>query len=342
MTETVLVTGGSGFLGLHIIDQLLNQNYQVKTTVRSLKKQDSILNTLRNNQTKNLDQLTFYEADLSSDQGWDEAMSGTDFVMSVASPVFFDQPKNEADAIRPAVEGIIRVLQAANRAQVKRVVMTSNFGAVGFSRKKSNRPTTEADWTDVDQKGISLYEKSKLIAEMKAWDYIDRPEVNLEFATVNPVAMLGPSLNGHVSGSFDILKGLFDGSQKRYVDLPLNIVDVRDVADIHIKAMQTPIANGQRFIASADGEISIGEMIQLIKKQRPELSDKIIDKKLPNWLINLAAIFNKQAQGGKLFIDMNRNVSNQKAKETLDWHPLANNEEIVLSSIDTMKKAEII
>ena len=340
MAEKVLVTGGTGFLGQEIIFQLLKKGYDVRTTVRSLKKADSVKKTLSDAGIKSLDKLTFYEADLSKDDGWDAAMTGADFVMSVASPVFFDEPKSEADAIRPAVEGIHRILDAANRQHAKRVVMTSNFGAVGFS--KFSGETTEDDWTDVEQTGLSIYEKSKLIAEMKAWDYVKQPDVGLELTTVNPVAMLGPSMNGHVSGSFDLLINLLNGSEKSLVDISLNIVDVRDVADIHIRAMENPQAVGERFIASADGQISMSEIAQEIRQERPELAEKIPAREMPNWLIKALAPFNKQARGGKLFLDMNRNVSNDKAKTMLGWTPIADNEEIVLSSVDTLVKADLI
>lgn len=164
MKKTMLVTGGTGFLGLHLVAQLLNRGYLVRTTVRNLNKQTSVIETLRVNQIKNLENLTFFQADLNSDAGWSDAMTGVDGVFSVASPVFFDEPKDENEAIKPAIEGIERILRIANEVGIEKVVMTSNFGAVGFSRRKSSRSTTENDWTDEDQAGLSLYEKSKLIA----------------------------------------------------------------------------------------------------------------------------------------------------------------------------------
>ncbi|MFD1418272.1 NAD-dependent epimerase/dehydratase family protein [Companilactobacillus keshanensis] len=342
MTKTVLVTGGTGFLGMHILLKLMKNNYQVRTTVRSLKKKEHVINTLKQNGISNFDKLKFYEADLASDDGWDKAMTGVDYVLSVASPVFFDIPKNEIDAIRPAVTGITRIIKMAQKMNVKRVVMTGNFGAIGFSRKPSSIPTTETDWTKIDQSGISLYEKSKLIAEQSAWKIINSPENKLEFTTINPVAMLGPSLDSHVSGSFDIIKNVIDGSMKRVPNIYLNVVDVRDVAELHIRAMTEPKANKQRFIASDDGKISLPEIASLVAKNRPELAEKISLKILPDWVVKLGSHFNQTAKEGKLLLETNRNISNEKAKKVLNWSPISDNEEIILDSVNTLVNNKLI
>lgn len=336
MQEKVLVTGGTGFVGMQIILQLLQKGYMVKTTVRSFKSKADVIDVLKKNGVSAIENLSFAEADLSKDDGWDVAMADCTYVLSVASPVFFEIPKDENEVIRPAIEGIIRILKAANRSSVKRVVMTSNFGAVGFSKKQGQKVTTEEDWTDENERGLSAYEKSKLLAEKAAWSYIENEGKGLEFATINPVAIFGPSLNSHVSGSFDLLKGLLNGSTKRIADIPLNVVDVRDVADLHIRAMTTPEARGQRFIASADGQISMMDIAELIRRERPKLADRIPTKKLPDALIEAGALVNKHAREGKLFLEMNRNVSNEKAKRILGWTPLSNNEQATLTAVDSL------
>ncbi len=342
MTKTVLVTGGTGFVGTHIIFQLLQRGYNVKTTIRSLSSKSKVIDTLKFNGISTFDKLTFVEADLSKDDNWDVAMKGCNYVLSVASPVFFTIPKDENEVIRPAVEGIIRVLKAARNAGVKRVVMTSNFGAVGFSNKNSNITTTEEDWTNPNEKGLSAYEKSKLLAERTAWDFIEKEGGSLEFTTINPVAILGPSLSAHMSGSFGLIEHLLNGSMRAIPNIPLNIVDVRDVADLHIRAMTNPKANGQRFIASADGQISMPEIAALIKNKKSDIAKNISTKTVPNWVIYLAALFNKQAKEAALLLRMSRNVSNTKAKKTLDWKPISTNEEIILASLDSMVKYELI
>ena len=336
--ETVLVTGGTGFVGLQIVLQLLQKGYNVKTTLRSLKSKDKVIDTLKANGIKSIASLSFVEAELTRDENWAEAMKGCKYVLSVASPVFFEIPKNENNAMRPAIDGILRILKFARNAGVQRVVMTSNFGAVGFSHTDKNTETTEDDWTDPNLKGLSIYEQSKTLAERAAWDFIKKEGGNLEFATINPVAILGPSLNEHVSGSFDILKHLLDGSMKAVPHIPLNIIDVRDVANLHIRAMTNPNANRQRFIASADGQISMPEIAKFLKNKMPEAATKVSLKTLPNWLLHFAALFNSQAKTGAMFLKVNRNVSNAKAKKVLGWTPIANNEQAILAALESMVK----
>ena len=337
-SETVLVTGGSGFVAMHIILQLLQKGYHVKTTVRSLKSKDKIIDALKANGITNTENLSFAETELTKDDNWATAMEGCYYVLSVASPVFFEIPNDENEAIRPAVEGIKRILKFAKNADVKRVVMTSNFGAVGFSQTDNNRETTEADWTDPNLKGLSVYEKSKTLAEMAAWDFIKKEGGKLEFATINPVAIFGPSLNEHISGSLDIVKHLLDGTMNPVPPIPLNLVDVRDVADLHIRAMESPKANGQRFIATADGQISIPEIAKFLIKTNPEITSKVSTKSIPVFAVKLASLFNAKAKEGVMFMNMNRKVSNAKARKLLDWKPIGTNEEIILASVDSMKK----
>jgi nucleoside-diphosphate-sugar epimerase len=341
-SETVLVTGGTGFVGAHCILQLLQKGYKVKTTLRSMDRKTVVIDALKTGGITSFDNLSFIEASLTKDDNWDEAVKGCKYVLSVASPVFFTMPKDENEMMRPAAEGILRVLKAARNAGVKRVVMTSNFGAVGFSNKDPNIETTEADWTNPEEKGLSTYEKSKLLAERAAWDFIRQEGGNLEFAAINPVAILGPSLGTHISGSFELLNHLLDGSYRAVPNIPLNIVDVRDVADLHIRAMTNSDANGQRFIASANGSISLPEIALLLKTKMPIVAKRVSTKILPNWVVYLAAIFNTQAKVAALLIEVNRNVSNAKAKKVLGWTPISNNEETILASMESMIKFGII
>ncbi|ANK62370.1 3-beta hydroxysteroid dehydrogenase [Loigolactobacillus backii] len=338
MNNNVLVTGGNGFLSMQLILQLLKQGYSVRATLRSLEKKATVINTLKANSVINLEKLSFVKADLTSDAGWEEAMHNVTYVLSVASPMFSASSKNK----NGATEGILRILKQAQTAHVKRVVMTANFGAIGFSNKDKQSLTTEADWTNPNEKGLSAYEKSKLLAEKAAWQYLKTANSKLEFTTVNPVAILGSVLNEHVSDSFGLIKNLIDGSLKRIPNIPLNVVDVRDVVDLHIRAMITPQAKGQRFIASEDGQISLPEIGALIRQKRPQLANQISTKVLPDWIIQTGALVNKQAQEGKFFLDINRNVSNQKAKQVLGWQPLSNNETTILATVDTLLKYDLL
>jgi nucleoside-diphosphate-sugar epimerase len=340
--EIILVTGGTGFVGMRIILQLLQKGYTVRTTVRDLKNAEKVKKTLTASGIESFEQLSFTQAELTSDANWKEAMEGCKYVLSVAAPVFFDKPKDEQEAFRPAREGILRILNFAKVAGVQRVVMTSNFGAVGFTQTDKNRKTTEDDWTDTGNTAVSVYERSKTLAERAAWDFIKTEGQGLEFATINPVAILGPSLDAHVSGSFHLLENLLNGTMKAIPNIPLNIVDVRDVADLHIRAMDTPTAAGNRFIASADGQISLPEIATLLKKQRPEIAGKVSERKLPGLVLKVASLFNDQAKEGLLLARMNRDVSTQKAKEILGWSPIGTQQETILAAVDSLVKYDLI
>jgi nucleoside-diphosphate-sugar epimerase len=339
---TVLVTGGTGFVARQIILQLLQKGYLVRTTVRNLASKTELKDMLLAHGVTAIDHLSFAEAELTTDDNWQEVMEGCKYVLSVASPVFFEKPKNEQEAIRPAVDGILRILKFAKRAGVQRVVMTSNFGAVGFTQTDKSRETTETDWTDTVAKGLSAYEKSKTLAERAAWDFIRSEGGKLEFVTINAVAILGPALDTHISGSFHLLKNLLNGSMKAVPDIVLNIVDVRDVADLHIRAMRTPEAAGQRFIASADGQISLPEIAALLKKERPDVSKLVATRQLPTWILRLGALISERGKEALLLIRMNRTVSNQKARSVLGWRPIASQEETLLTSVDSMVKYNLI
>jgi len=267
--KTVLVTGGNGFLALHIIQNLLTQNYLVRATLRTLAQADTVRATLAAAKTPHLENLTFVAADLTQDAGWDAAMTGIDTVMSVAAPVFVNGEVTTAATESVATVGTLRILQAATNAHVRRVVMTANLGAVGFSRLDHTGAVTEADWTDPEQPGLSAYELSKLLAEQQAWAFAANHS-QLELVTVNAGAMLGPALGSHVSGSFGLVKRLLAGQPTP--NFTVNVVDVRDVAAIHILAMSTPNAADKRILAVADTPITAQEILMIIRTQRPAIT----------------------------------------------------------------------
>ena len=341
-TSLVLVTGGSGFVAVHCILQLLDRGYAVRTTVRSLSKKDQVVNMLRNGGITSFDKLSFVEADLTDDKNWDEAVKGCDYVLHIASPIFLALPKDENEMIRPAVDGALRVLKAARDAKVKRVVMTSNFGAVGYSHKDRNVPITEESWTDPNQKGLSSYNKSKAMAERAAWDFIKREGGDLELSVINPTAIFGPSLGPDISSGFELLRGLLDGSAKAVPNLTFNIIDVRDVADLHIRAMLNPKAKGQRFLALAGGKMSMPEIASFLRENMPEVSQKTPGKILPDWGVRLMALFNPKAKAIASMLSASRNVSNEKAKRVLGWKPRSTNEEAIIASVESMIKFGVL
>jgi nucleoside-diphosphate-sugar epimerase len=327
-SETVLVTGGTGFVGSHCILQLLQKGYNVKTTLRSLNRKQEVIDMMKSGGITSFDNIEFIEADLTKDDNWDAAVKDCKYVLHVALPIpaLRTMQKDENEWISPAVDGTIRVLTAARDAGIKRVVMTSNFGAVGLSHKDPNTEITDNEWTDPNEAGLSPYNKSKLFSERAAWDFINKEGGGLELTTINPVAILGPALGP--SAGFDLLKPLLNGTMKAVPPMRLNIVDVRDVADLHIRAMTNPEAKGQRFLAVAGGIISLPEIASLIKSKMPEIAEKVPVEVLPD--------------NGNLMAKANRNVSNAKAKEILGWTPIANNEEAILASVESIVKLGIL
>jgi len=337
--ERVLVTGGSGFVASHCLVRLLEQGYEVVTTVRSLAKADEVRQLLRVGgvDEKAIAGVSFVEADLTSDKNWSEAVRGCAYVLHVASPIFLVLPQDENEMIRPAVDGALRVLRAARDGGVKRVVMTSNFGAVGYSHKDRTRQITEESWTNPDEPGLSSYNKSKVMAERAAWDFMAREGGSLELAVTNPTAVFGPALNGVLSSSFGLLKALLQG-MKSIPDMTMNVVDVRDLADLHLAAMLHPRAAGQRFLGLAGGSISLIEIAKLIRRERPQLARRTPDKPLATWALRVAALFSRQARSILPMVGIYRDTSNAKARTVLGWNPNYSNEQAVLAAVDSMER----
>lgn len=330
--KIVLVTGGTGFVGIHCILQLLQKGYRVKTTVRSLKRQDEVINMLKNGGITDFSQLTFVEADLTNDANWDKAVDGCDYVLHVASPISLSIPKDENDMIRPAVEGTLRVLRAARDAGVKRVVMTSNFGAVGYSHTDTTKVITEESWTDPNEPGLSAYNKSKVRAERAAWAFMANEGSNLELSVINPVGIFGPSLSPDLSSGFELLKQVLNGSMKRVPNMTLGIVDVRDVADLHIRAMTSPAANGQRFLAIAGETMTLPEIAQLMKHKLGNKLRHISTKRIPDWIVRIAALVNPTAKNLVPMLSRYRTASNEKARTLLGWKPRTNEEALLATA----------
>ncbi|RIV18629.1 aldehyde reductase [Fibrisoma montanum] len=316
--QTVLVTGGTGFVGIHTILQLLQQGYTVKTTLRTLSKTPTIIDALKEAGLADFSTLSFFEADLTSDTGWDEAVKDCDYVLHVASPFPLAEPEDENELIIPARDGSLRVLKATRQAGVKRVVLTSSFAAIGYGADRKGHTFDENDWTDKNA-NIPAYIKSKTVAEEAAWDFIKDEGEGMELTVINPVGIFGPIIGGIYPASFEgVIQAILDGTIKESPDFTFGVVDVRDVADIHIKAMRLPQAAGQRFLATSEGTVSFYDVAELIKKQRPESAALVADLQPP-------------ASEGYL------KISNKKAVETLNWHPRSK-EEAILASVDTRPK----
>ena len=318
--KTVLVTGGSGFVGAHSILQLLQKGYRVKTTLRSLRRQDDVVEMLSTGGITSFDRLTFVEAELTNDANWDIAVRDCTYVLHIASPFPGGNTKDENDLIIPARGGTLRVLKAASTAGVKRVVMTSSFAAIGYSIDARNHTFTEKDWTDPAAK-IPAYIKSKTVAERAAWDFIEAQKGSLELSVINPVGIFGPVLSKDFSSSIQLVERILAGKMPKIPQLHFGVVDVRDVADIHIKAMTHPDARGQRFLAAADGSGSLPEIAHILHSRYPDHQPPISTTVLPDWIVKLAAVFKTELKAVSTLLGPAKTLSNDKAKSVLQWTP---------------------
>ena len=331
-THTILVTGGSGFVGSHVILQLLAQGHTVRTTVRNLSREAEVRETLRRAGADPGDRLSFFAADLEKDEGWAEATQGCDYVQHVASPFPPAQPKDEDELIRPAREGTLRALRAARDAGVKRVVITSSFAAVGYGHGQRDTPYTEQDWTDPDGPAVQPYMKSKTLAERAAWDFIAREGGGLELAVVNPVGIFGPALNNDLSTSIWLVKSMLEGAMPGVPRLYLGVVDVRDVAELQLRAMTDPAAKGERFLAVAGDAMSFHEMALVLRDNLGAAAAKVPTRQLPDWLIRLLALFNPLAREAAPRLGIKASASNEKARRMLGWTPRSNEDAILATA----------
>ncbi|EHK17314.1 uncharacterized protein TRIVIDRAFT_42497 [Trichoderma virens Gv29-8] len=338
--STVLVTGGSGYVASHLILKLLQDGYTIRTTLRSLSKEQQVRSTLQNAGAVHMDRLSFHAADLTHDKGWEEAVQGCSYVHHVASPFPGHTPKDENELIIPAREGTLRVLKAARDARVKRVVFTSSFATIGYGDKDRQGPYTENDWSVLD--GLPAYHKSKTLAEKAAWDFIEAEGGGLELSVVNPVGIFGPVLSNDMSSSIDLVVKLMDGSIPKCPRTYFNIVDVRDLADLHIRAMLDPAAKGGRFIASSDGKpLALFDVARIISQGRPEKARKVPTGEMPTWIVRLAAIFSPTARQAVPFLDVIRSLNNEKPKKVLGWTPRAA-QDTILDTVDSLVEHRIV
>lgn len=330
--EVVLVTGGSGFVGAHCILQLLDAGYRVRTTVRSLTREPDVRAMLGRGGGDPDAAIDFFAADLTADEGWAEAVTGADYVLHVASPFPSSQPKNEDDVIIPAREGALRVLKAARDAGVKRVVLTSSFAAIGYSDAHPGRPFTEEDWTDPTASSITPYVKSKTLAERAAWDFIESEGGELELAVVNPVGILGPALSKDVSTSVELAIALMDGAMPGIPNLSFGLVDVRDVADLHLRSMTNPAAKGERFLAIAGAAMSFPEMADVLRERMGDAASRVPKRVLPNGLVRALALVTPRLREIVPNLGRVKEASNEKAKRVLGWNPRSNEDALVATA----------
>jgi dihydroflavonol-4-reductase len=315
---TVLVTGGTGFLGGWCVASLLDRGHEVRTTVRDLAREPAVRATVAAAGAEGGSQLTVVAADLKSDAGWAEAVDGCRYVLHVASPFPPVQPKDPDELIVPARDGALRVLRAALDAGAERVVMTSSIAAIRSDRPSSEaEPYTEEDWTDGDDTSRTPYVRSKTIAERAAWEHAHAAGAADRLATIAPGAIIGPALNDDPSYSLQSIQRLIDGMPAA-PRLGFSFVDVRDVADLHIRAMSNPVAGGQRFIAT-DEFLWAAEVAAILRERLGDAAGKVPTRVAPNFLVRAMALFDGGIRSVVSELGQRSWFSSEKARSTLDW-----------------------
>jgi len=336
----VLVTGGSGFIGSHVILKLLANGHRVRTTVRDLAREADVRAMLRTGGTETGPELSFVAADLLSDANWSQAVVGCDYVHHVASPFPAGAPRHEDDLILPAREGALRVLRAARDAGVRRVVLTSSFAAIGYGARGRRAPYDERDWTDLSAP-LSAYVKSKTMAERAAWDFMARDAGQLELAVVNPTAVFGPVLGPDFSTSVHIVKAMLEGKMPGNPQLYFGVVDVRDVADLHLRAMAHPAAKGERFLALAEPVLSLTDIARVLKARLGGLAAQVSTRTLPNWVVRLGALRNAAVREILPQLGQQKAASSAKARTLLNWKPRSN-EEAIVSAAESLARLKLL
>ena len=286
--ETVLVTGGSGWLAGFCIASLLDKGYRVKTTVRSLSREAEVRAGLAKLTSAPGAGLSFHQADLTADAGWTDAVKDCDYVLHVASPFPVAQPKDADELIVPAREGTLRVLRAAVAQGVKRVVLTSSIAAVAYGTKKTR--FDETDWTDLSSPGLTPYVQSKTVAERAAWNFMKDHGGKTTLSVVNPAGIVGPVFSKDFSTSIALVQRLMNGSTPGIPRLGFAIVDVRDLAELHILAMTRPEAAGQRYLA-ASKSWWMGDIAKVLRERLGADAAKVPTRNLPSWLVRVIALF---------------------------------------------------
>jgi dihydroflavonol-4-reductase len=338
--QKVLLTGITGFLGSHTAIQLLNKGYQVVGTMRDLKRAESIRKVIAQH-TDKVQNLTFAQASLEQQEVWNDLMKGVDYVQHIASPFLEKLPKDENELILPARNGTLHVLWAAAAHGVKRVVLTSSSGAIVYGKDKDKRSGlyTEKDWTTIENKqDTTPYFRSKAIAERAAWDFIAQDKSGLELVTICPCAILGPVLEKDYSPSVNMVIKTMDGSSPALPDIGFDSIDVRSVADMHVRAMEVPEAKGERFICSA-GFLSFKEIAHTLREAYPK--KRIPTMVLPHFAIRLFSYIEPTLKPILIDLGVERCLDHTKAEKILGWKPI-NNKEAILSCAESLIRLGVL
>ena len=333
--EKVLVTGATGYIGLHCIQQLLDQGYAVNGSLRSLERKDEIFESLESNNTST-EHLKLFSFNLNEDDGWDEGMEGCDYLIHVASPIALER-KSEDFFVKPAVSGVKRALKFAKKHNIKKVILTSSVAAIyhGIELKEYY---DESDWSDPENPSIDHYSKSKTLAEKAAWDFIEAEGKPFEFTVINPALVIGPSLSNDLGESNKAIQMVATGKMPVAVPLQFGYVDVRDVAAAHILAMQKQASDGERF-ALAEKDMWYEDVAKVLRENGFNKAPKL---SVPVWAAKILANFSPELKMALPYIGRVRSVKyTSKAKDLLGWNPRPA-EESILATANQIKDLGLI
>ena len=336
MRGTVLLTGVSGYIGLHCAAQLLKEGFAVRGSVRSITKEKEVIDSLAT-ASVDVSRLSIVDLNLTSDLGWETAVSGCDYVMHVASPYVVANPKHESEMITPAVDGTLRVLRASEKSGVKRVVLTSSALAMMASLKTGT--FGPKDWADTNAPHLSTYAKSKILAEKAAWNFFAHlgKTKPMQMVSINPGIVFGPPLGRDISGqSMSMLDKMLRGKMPLVPNTAFPAVDVRDVALLHVKALTHPDVVGKRIIASSSESHGFAEVAQILKNEGYKGPSTRV---APNLMLRIAAIFDREARGMLGYLDINVIADNSATRQLFDWRPIPFTK-MVLDSAAAVKRIQ--
>lgn len=336
MAGTVLVTGGSGYIAGFLIRQLIENGWTVSATVRSLQREDEVRGWLAIDTSK----LRFFAADLENDAGWAEAMAGCSHVAHVASPFPLGVPKHADELVIPAREGALRALRFAKAAGVKRFVLTSSMAAIAYGHGRGRDLYDEADWTNLDNPAVMPYPRSKTVAERAAreWAKAEAPEI--EFASVNPAAVFGPLLSDDLSTSIEVVKQLLEGKVPLCPDVGFGIIDVRDVADLHYRALTADAIRDERFVCSGPF-LKFVDVANILTANLGSRARKVPTRKMPDWLLKLLAIVRPELKQVVAELGNVRGGDSSHAVQRLGW-TMRPPEEAILATAQSLIERGIV
>jgi dihydroflavonol-4-reductase len=334
--KKIFISGGSGYLGLHCIKLAIENGYRVKTSVRDESKKVEALNSIKE-YLKTPEDLEFCILDLLKDKGWEESMIGCDFLIHTASPFPFKQPKNEQDLIKPAMEGTLRALNAAKKANINRVIITSSVASIAFGHNKKNITVSHEDWTNTNSpQGVDAYMKSKTFAEKAAWDFVNKEEnSSMKLTTIHPSGIFGAPIGNNISGtSMNFIEQFITGKIPACPNLKFGNIHVKDVAKIHIESLSNSKSENKRIICSHSEPI---EMFEVAKFLRNIGFDKAPSKKLPDFVVKMIGFVNSDMKAMKTYLGIKTIFDTSQTRELFDWNPISIKDTIEESGLAVKK-----